>query len=253
MKNKVTLYIATHNKTGKKYFGKTTRYFTEEDLQSKYHGSGTYWKRHLKKHGDDVTMEIYGIYNIDEVKKVALQFSKENNIVEDYNIWANMRLEDGLDGGITKEATNKMLKTRKLTGTYISGSKKMVETKRIKDKNGEDIFTKASKLASETMKKEGIYERSALKISKKRKKLGLAKGMKNPKAKIIGIYDNLNNLQFRCEGNFIEICRLNNLPMGPLKQSRLKNIKGIYLKQKPKIKKYEKFTGWYSREIKEQK
>ena len=99
MKNKVTLYIATHNKTGLKYFGKTTRYFTEEDLQKNYHGSGVYWKRHLKKHGDDVTMKIYGIYDIAEVKEIALQFSRENNIVEDYNNWANQTEENGLQGG----------------------------------------------------------------------------------------------------------------------------------------------------------
>jgi len=57
MENKVTLYIAAH-RTGLKYFGKTERYFTQEDLQKYYHGSGIGWK----KHGDDVTMEIYGIY-----------------------------------------------------------------------------------------------------------------------------------------------------------------------------------------------
>ena len=252
MKNKVTLYIATHNKTRLKYFGKTTRYFTEEDLQKNYHGSGTYWKKHLKKHGNDVTMEIYGIYNLDKVEEKALTFSEENNIVESLN-WANLKPENGLEGGVTEEATNKMLETRKLNGTYISGAKKMVVTRRIKDKKGEDIFTKASKLAAKTMKKEGTYERSAAKISKTRKELGLAKGLKNCKAKIIGIYDNLGNLQFRCEGNFIEICKLNDLPFGPLKQSRLKNTKGIYLKQKPQMKKNEKFTGWYSREIKEEK
>ncbi|MEA3315437.1 MAG: NUMOD3 domain-containing DNA-binding protein [Campylobacterota bacterium] len=104
MKNKVTLYIATHNKTGLKYFGKTTKYFTKQDLQSKYHGSGTYWKSHLKKHGDDVTMEIYGIYSLDEnaedyVLPIALKFSGENNIVEDYDNWANINPENGLDGG----------------------------------------------------------------------------------------------------------------------------------------------------------
>jgi len=98
--NQVTLYIATHNKTGLKYFGKTTVYFTEELLQEKYHGSGKYWVRHLKKHGDDVTMEIYGIYALDEVKEVALKFSEENNIVKSHK-WSNLKLENGLDGGST--------------------------------------------------------------------------------------------------------------------------------------------------------
>ena len=38
MKNKVTLYIATHNTTGLKYFGKTIKYFDTYSLQENYHG-----------------------------------------------------------------------------------------------------------------------------------------------------------------------------------------------------------------------
>ncbi len=111
-KDKVCLYIATHNKTGLKYFGKTTTYFTQEDLQKYYHGSGTYWLNHLRVHGDDVTMKVYGIYNLDEVEEMALKFSEENNIVESKE-YANLISENGLDGwtkGMThsQEAKEKM-------------------------------------------------------------------------------------------------------------------------------------------------
>ena len=95
---KVTLYIAEHNTTGLKYFGKTTRWFDEQSLQENYHGSGTRWCRHLNKHGTDVTMKIFGIFDEADVEEVALQFSTENNIVDDYN-WANLKVENGLDGG----------------------------------------------------------------------------------------------------------------------------------------------------------
>lgn len=44
------LYIKQHNKTGLLYFGKTTR----QDVE-KYRGSGVHWKRHIKKHGNDVS------------------------------------------------------------------------------------------------------------------------------------------------------------------------------------------------------
>lgn len=103
MKDNVTLYIATHNITGKKYFGKTIKWFTEMDLQEKYHGSGKYWLKHLAKHGDDVKMEIYKICSLNEsdedyVKPIALQFSYENNIVKSDD-WANLKLEDGFEGG----------------------------------------------------------------------------------------------------------------------------------------------------------
>lgn len=91
-----TLYIKTHNTTGLKYFGKTNRDpFT-------YAGSGTYWKRHIHIHGNDVTTKIYT--QIDEItetellKSTALKFSEENNIVNSKD-WANLIVEDGLSGG----------------------------------------------------------------------------------------------------------------------------------------------------------
>ena len=98
MEDKVTLYIATHNITGKKYFGKTTRFFTQESLQENYTGSGKYWNKHKKKHGDDVTMEIYCICSLNEsdedyVVPIALKFSEENNIVKDKEKWANLMSE----------------------------------------------------------------------------------------------------------------------------------------------------------------
>ncbi len=103
MENKVTLYIATHNITGKKYFGKTIKWFTVEDLQERYHGSGPKWVNHLKKHGDKVTMEIYQICSLNEedddyVKPIAIKFSMENNIVKSKE-WYNQKIEDGFEGG----------------------------------------------------------------------------------------------------------------------------------------------------------
>ncbi len=103
MKDRVTLHIATHNITGKKYFGKTVRWFTQEDLQKNYHGSGKYWNQHKEKHGErDVTMEIYKICSLNEsdddyVKPIALKFSEENNIVKS-DEWANLEIENGLNG-----------------------------------------------------------------------------------------------------------------------------------------------------------
>jgi hypothetical protein len=94
----VTLYIATHNKTGLKYFGKSERYLTEEELQSKYHGSGSLWKRHLEEFGDDVTMKVIGTYELETASKIALKFSEENDIVQSKE-WANLIPEDCYVGG----------------------------------------------------------------------------------------------------------------------------------------------------------
>lgn len=88
------LYIKTHNTTGLKYFGKTTK----EDPY-KYMGSGKYWCRHLKVHGNNVSTEILG-YFVDEAECIlaATNFSNINMIVES-DEWANFRIETGIDGG----------------------------------------------------------------------------------------------------------------------------------------------------------
>ncbi len=94
----VTLYVATHNITGLKYFGKTEKYHSKEDLQENYHGSGSYWKRHLKKHGDDVTMEIF--YQSEDQKLItslSLMYSRFWKITESKQ-YANLKDENGLDG-----------------------------------------------------------------------------------------------------------------------------------------------------------
>jgi len=88
----ITLYIATHNKTGLKYFGKTTK------VLEGYYGSGKYWKRHLNKHGKDISMEIwYQDENQQAITNLAIMFSETYNIVESEE-WANLIDENGLDG-----------------------------------------------------------------------------------------------------------------------------------------------------------
>lgn len=89
------LYVKTHKITGLKYFGKTTN-----DPHS-YYGSGVYWLRHLKSHGYEIETEILGYFiDEDECEAFATEFSIKENIVES-KIWANLCIENGLDGGDT--------------------------------------------------------------------------------------------------------------------------------------------------------
>lgn len=89
------LIVFTHQKTGLKYFAKTTR-IHEMHL---YKGSGLHWKRHLKMHGRSVDASVLGFYFKEEAcVKAALDFSEKNNIKES-DEWANLVLENGLDGG----------------------------------------------------------------------------------------------------------------------------------------------------------
>ena len=72
------LYIKQHNDTGLKYFGKTVR---KDPIR--YKGSGTYWNRHLEKHGDNVTTLWCQLFtDKNQLTEYALNFSKDNNIVE---------------------------------------------------------------------------------------------------------------------------------------------------------------------------
>jgi hypothetical protein len=89
------LYIKTHNITGLKYFGKTI------SDPHKYKGSGTRWLNHLSVHGNNVTTEILGYYEVlEECINAALDFSERNKIVENED-WANLVIEDGIDGFTT--------------------------------------------------------------------------------------------------------------------------------------------------------
>jgi hypothetical protein len=90
------LYIKQHSVTGLKYFGKTTQ------NPYQYLGSGSYWKKHIKKHGKEFVKTIWvsDLYTDTSIVEIALHFSNENNIVES-NDWANFILENGLDGGDT--------------------------------------------------------------------------------------------------------------------------------------------------------
>lgn len=88
----IYLYIKTHNITGLKYFGKTIR-----KNYNTYRGSGTYWLRHIKKHGYDVNTELVGCFDYENISEIAINFSIENNIVESED-WANLEIENGLDG-----------------------------------------------------------------------------------------------------------------------------------------------------------
>ncbi|MEI7516738.1 MAG: NUMOD3 domain-containing DNA-binding protein, partial [Betaproteobacteria bacterium] len=93
------LYIKQHSITGLKYFGKTI-----SKNPVKYKGSGTYWKFHIKKHGKEFVETIWlsdPFVDKKILSEFAINFSKENNIVES-NEWANLIPENGGDNNPRK-------------------------------------------------------------------------------------------------------------------------------------------------------
>jgi hypothetical protein len=89
------LYIKKHNVTGLKYFGRTTQLDP-----IKYPGSGTVWRRHIKKYGNNVTTIWYHLYtDIESIKSDAISFSISHDIINSKE-WANLVIEDGINGSV---------------------------------------------------------------------------------------------------------------------------------------------------------
>jgi hypothetical protein len=111
------LYHKRHKQTGLNYFGKTIR-----DPYN-YTGSGVYWTRHLKKHGVDIeTIQVWEFTDLSDCSDFATEFSIKHNIVESKE-WANLRIENGMDGGHTPGAYTteaRIKKGAKLKGRIYS-------------------------------------------------------------------------------------------------------------------------------------
>ena len=68
------LYIKTHNITGLRYLGQTQKNPFE------YIGSGKRWKRHVAKHGNDISTKVLLETNsFDELKEKGIYYSKKFN------------------------------------------------------------------------------------------------------------------------------------------------------------------------------
>jgi hypothetical protein len=137
----IFLYIKTHNVTGLKYFGKTTK----KDPH-KYTGSGKYWKRHLHKHGFDYTTEIIATFHDETLcEQFAIKFSTENDIVNSTS-WANLQEENGLDGApnghaghkFTPEQLQKISETSKAMWQNPEFQRLMVEKRKWSDQRKQE-------------------------------------------------------------------------------------------------------------------
>ena len=85
----IYLYLKTHNKTGLSYLGKT------KNDPYKYKGSGTYWKRHLEKHGNDVsTIVLESCENLERFGKLGSVYSLLWDVVNSKK-FANLQTETG--------------------------------------------------------------------------------------------------------------------------------------------------------------
>ncbi len=170
---KIYLYIKTHNVTGLKYFGKTTN---KDPI--KYKGSGKYWKQHIKKHGNNVSTEIYGCFDNEELcMEAALQFSKNNNIISS-DLWANLIDENGQDGApvghrghiFTNEQKEKIAQTSKGRWEDNAYRDALKNTHKQRHINNPTLASNAAYKAIEKQKLNGTYESA---------KIARSNGLKN--------------------------------------------------------------------------
>ena len=144
------LYIKQHSVTGLKYFGKTTA----KDPY-KYQGSGKYWVPHIKKHGKGyvITLWVSEPYTDSIViSEFALSFSKEHNIVESKD-WANIKPENGLDGGGNKGKTHSTETKQKISAARKGKPLSAEHIKKISDaKKGKPRSTETRQKMSDGKK-----------------------------------------------------------------------------------------------------
>lgn len=155
------LYIKRHTITGLKYFGKTTK----QDPYA-YLGSGKLWIRHIKKHGTEFVVTDWVKLFTDELELVefALNFSKENKIVESTE-WANLMPENGLHGSAKGRIVSQ--ETRKKhsiihSGKTISESQRKQISARHK---GKVVSAETRQLKSDTSPRRKQTDEVRVKIS----------------------------------------------------------------------------------------
>jgi hypothetical protein len=172
------LYIKQHTITGLRYFGKSIKYDIDE-----YHGSGTYWKRHINKHGKDHIITEWmsdWFHNEKEIKEFALAFSEIFDIVNSKE-WTNLKEENGMEGGsmgsiIALEAARKRAVTtsdpkwKESTGKEMAKkqARKISETMndpRWKESTGKNQIKKHSETMNSSQWRESIGKEMARKNS----------------------------------------------------------------------------------------
>lgn len=258
--NNVILYIAKHNKTSMQYFGKTTRFSSEDILDNKYIGSGKNWLEHIKEFGADISMQIYWEGLEEDVYPVASKFSNVNNIVES-DIWANMIPETGLSTGpgdttgrkwMTKKDLIKFVKSEHIE-TYINNgwefgricvdiefiknNYKQMSANEMSEHLDVDICTVLSKI--------DILELDYNKHKNKKKYIA-NKTYKKLKAKPTIIFDNNNKARYFIIEPFNMFIQKEKLPSSLYKSLRT----GVKLfssgSNGVKNNVYDTFKGWYA-------
>ena len=127
-----------------------------------YPGSGTRWARHLNKHNvEPIHLWNSDWYHDTSITRFALKFSRINKIVSNNN-WANLKEENGLDGGwdhLNSSGLNNYGKDWSIISKKISESLKGVPRPAISETN-KKAYTEGRRSVSGAFTREGALEMS---------------------------------------------------------------------------------------------
>lgn len=162
------LMIKEHEITGLQYLCKTV-----SKNPIRYLGSGKYWKPHIKKHGIEHVKTIwYELYtDINLLVSDALALSENFDIVNS-DRWANLKPENGLDGGDSEFATinnNKLVKENRHPWQNKNGDSLGKRNNIERVDNGTHPFLKKSNgtsVSSENHKNRSIEDKNKIEIKK---------------------------------------------------------------------------------------
>lgn len=138
----IYLLIKEHANTGLKYLCKhVASSFSECE---KYSGSGIYWKRHLKEHGNNViTKCLFVTEDEKEFRKIAKKYSLEYNVTNSKE-WANLCDEEGQGGNTVVDKKLHGEKTKKALHLPNVREKHLTQLQRIV-KISQPLATQAAK------------------------------------------------------------------------------------------------------------
>lgn len=169
----VRLYIKQCSHCSLKYFGKTQ----SANIDS-YQGSGLRWSRHLAKHNARaVTLWTSDWYYDSSIIRFATKFSNINRIVESPN-WANIAVENGLQGGHLGDAVYSKVDIEKRVIKYkntvhnkdwkdTTGAARIKKTKQNTDWNALSAKVSKTKQSDEWKRTTGIESRKRMSERKK--------------------------------------------------------------------------------------
>lgn len=112
------LYVKQCPHCGLRYLGKTT-----SKNPDNYRGSGKHWLRHLDKHGVETPLTVWSKRMVDQEICIwyALLLSESNDVVKSKS-WANLKTENGLDGGYAPQFSKNNHRFGKRYYTSLDGS-----------------------------------------------------------------------------------------------------------------------------------